>query len=50
MKFDVLVATILKKNILNEVNCWKGYHKEGTKKLSGKTVNNCVKNKKKKKK
>jgi hypothetical protein len=37
-------------NVLNEVNCWKGYHKQGTKKLFGKTVNNCVKNKKKKKK
>lgn len=37
-------------SVLNEVNCWSGYHKEGTKKLFGKTVNNCVKNKKKKKK
>jgi len=25
-------------------NCWKGYHKEGNKKLFGKTVPNCVKN------
>jgi hypothetical protein len=25
-------------------NCWKGYHKEGNKKLYGKTVPNCVKN------
>jgi hypothetical protein len=24
--------------------CWKGYHKEGTKELFGKTVPNCVKN------
>jgi hypothetical protein len=29
-------------------NCWKGYHKEGNKELFGKTVPNCVKNKKKK--
>jgi len=36
-------------DVLNEVNCWKGYHKEGIKKLFGKTVNNCVKNNKKKK-
>ena len=35
-------------NVLSEVNCWKGYHKKGTKKLFGKTVNNCIKNKKKK--
>jgi pterin-4a-carbinolamine dehydratase len=25
-------------------NCWKGYHKEGNKKMFGKTVPNCVKN------
>ena len=25
-------------------NCWKGYHKEGMKKMFGKTVSNCVKN------
>ena len=25
-------------------NCWKGYHKEGMKKMFGKTVPNCVKN------
>lgn len=42
MKYDTLVSSIL-----TEVNCWKGYHKQGTKKLFGKTVNNCVKNKKK---
>ena len=24
--------------------CWKGYHKEGNKKMFGKTVPNCVKN------
>ena len=24
-------------------NCWKGYEKKGTKKMIGKTVNNCVK-------
>jgi hypothetical protein len=28
--------------------CWKGYHKEGTKQKAGKTVNNCVKDTKKK--
>lgn len=28
--------------------CWKGYHKEGNKKMFGKTYPNCVKNKKKK--
>ncbi len=27
--------------------CWSGYHKEGTKKKNGKTVNNCVKDEKK---
>jgi len=27
--------------------CWKGYHKEGNKKMFGKTYPNCVKNKKK---
>ena len=46
MKYDLYVETLLK-----EIKCWKGYHKEGTK-ISGKTgkrVNNCVKNKKKKK-
>lgn len=32
--------------ILGEA-CWKGYHKEGTKKMFGKTYPNCVKNKKK---
>lgn len=26
--------------------CWKGYHKEGNKKMFGKTYPNCVKNKK----
>jgi hypothetical protein len=34
--------------VINEVNCWKGYQKKGTKKLFGKTVNNCVKKTKKK--
>ena len=35
-------------NAINEQqfdeNCWKGYHKEGMKKMFGKTVPNCVKN------
>ena len=31
------------RNTLDE-NCWKGYHKEGNKKMFGKTVPNCVKN------
>ena len=46
MKFDIKFD-----NILNEIKCWKGYHKEGTKKSgrTGKRVNNCVKNKGKKK-
>ena len=26
----------------NEVKCWRGYKKQGTKQLNGKTVNNCV--------
>ena len=39
MRFDHLV-----KHLLNEMKCWKGYKKQGTKKLSsGKVVNNCVK-------
>lgn len=47
MKFD---STFFK--ILNEIKCWDGYHKEGLKKSSrtGKKVNNCIKNNKKKKK
>ena len=32
--------------ILGEA-CWKGYHKEGNKKMFGKTYPNCVKNKQK---
>ena len=32
--------------ILGEA-CWKGYHKEGKKKMFGKTYPNCVKNKRK---
>ena len=32
--------------ILGEA-CWKGYHKEGNKKMFGKTYPNCVKNKRK---
>lgn len=34
------------RNTLDEA-CWKGYHKEGNKKMFGKTYPNCVKNKKK---
>jgi len=33
-------------DILGEA-CWKGYHKEGNKKMFGKTYPNCVKNKRK---
>jgi hypothetical protein len=46
MKYDLYVSTIL-----NEIKCWDGYHKEGMKTSgrTGKRVNNCVKNKKKKK-
>lgn len=37
--------------ILEEIKCWDGYHKEGTKisPRTGKRVNNCVKNTKKRK-
>ena len=47
MKYDLFVA-----NLLKEIKCWDGYHKEGMKTSgrTGKRVNNCVKNKKKKKK
>ena len=47
MKFDLLVE-----GILNEIKCWDGYQKEGSKTSgrTGKRVNNCVKNTKKKKK
>ena len=47
MKYDVYVTSLLK-----EIKCWDGYHKEGMKTSgrTGKKVNNCVKNKKKKKK
>ena len=43
MKYDLYIAEILK-----EMKCWDGYHKEGKKTSSrtGKRVNNCVKNKK----
>ena len=37
------VATKVREDELDE-NCWKGYHKEGNKKMFGKTVPNCVKN------
>ena len=30
-------------NILEGTRCWKGYEKKGTKKMFGKTYNNCVK-------
>jgi hypothetical protein len=33
-------------DVLGEA-CWKGYHKEGNKKMFGKTYPNCVKNKRK---
>jgi hypothetical protein len=32
------------KQLKFDENCWKGYHKEGNKKMFGKTVPNCVKN------
>jgi len=39
------VATKKKTNEeMMDENCWKGYHKEGNKKMFGKTVPNCVKN------
>jgi hypothetical protein len=37
------VATKVKEDDLDEA-CWKGYHKEGNKKMFGKTYPNCVKN------
>lgn len=45
MKFDVLFNILV-----NEMKCWKGYRKVGTKTSSqtGKRVNDCVKVKKKK--
>lgn len=44
MKFDSKILSIL-----NEIKCWKGYRKQGTKKgKHGKRVNNCVKIKKSK--
>lgn len=39
------VATRVREAQIDE-KCWKGYHKEGNKELFGKTVPNCVKNKK----
>jgi hypothetical protein len=41
MKYDVNVE-----KILNEIKCWKGYKKVGTKTKNGKRVNDCVKVKK----
>ena len=36
-----------KENFMNEgQKCWKGYEKKGTKKMFGKTYNNCVKKRK----
>ena len=40
------VATKVREEQLDE-KCWKGYHKEGNKKMFGKTVPNCVKNEEK---
>jgi hypothetical protein len=37
---------MIMEEILGEA-CWKGYHKEGNKKMFGKTYPNCVKNKRK---
>jgi hypothetical protein len=37
------VATKVREEQLDE-KCWDGYHKEGNKKMFGKTVPNCVKN------
>ena len=46
MKYDAYVSSLL-----SEIKCWDGYHKEGMKTSgrTGKRVNNCIKNKKKKK-
>jgi len=43
MKYDVKIE-----KILNEIKCWKGYKKVGTKIKNGKRVNDCVKVKKNK--
>lgn len=40
------VATKVREEQLDE-KCWPGYHKEGNKKMFGKTVPNCVKNRNK---
>jgi hypothetical protein len=47
MKYDTFVAYVLEKK---KVKCWDGYHKKGlkTSNRTGKRVNNCIKNKKKK--
>ena len=44
-KFTPKSAGTFKEDELDEA-CWKGYHKEGNKKMFGKTYPNCVKNKK----
>jgi LysM repeat protein len=44
-KFKPKSAGTFKEDELDEA-CWKGYHKEGNKKMFGKTYPNCVKNKK----
>ena len=44
-KFTPKSAGTFKEEELDEA-CWKGYHKEGNKKMFGKTYPNCVKNKK----
>ena len=41
---DLIIADPLKKETIEEgQKCWKGYEKKGTKKMFGKTYNNCVK-------
>ena len=41
---DLITADPLKKETIDEgQKCWKGYEKKGTKKMFGKTYNNCVK-------
>ena len=41
---DLITADPLKKETIEEgQKCWKGYEKKGTKKMFGKTYNNCVK-------
>ena len=47
---DKLIEGAAKKKGRDGKACWKGYTLRGTKKKGGRTVDNCVKTKKKKRK